>query len=79
MSDGSRSSAVAIALLAAVATAGCERQPAPAYIPGLGEIMAATQMRHAKLWFAGQAGHWPLAAYELDELLMARGVGYVGS
>jgi hypothetical protein len=25
-------------------------------------------MRHTKLWFAGQAGNWPLADYELDEL-----------
>ena len=40
----------------------------PAYTPGLGEIMTLTQMRHSKLWFAGQAGNWPLAAYELDEL-----------
>jgi len=24
-------------------------------VPGLGEIMAATQMRHLKLWYAGQA------------------------
>jgi len=30
--------------------------------------MGATQMRHAKLWFAGAAGNWPLAAYEMDEL-----------
>jgi hypothetical protein len=30
--------------------------------------MTLTQMRHAKLWLAGQAGNWPLAAYELDEL-----------
>jgi len=30
--------------------------------------MTLTQMRHAKLWFAGQAANWPLAAYELDEL-----------
>ena len=30
--------------------------------------MTLTQMRHAKLWFAGQAENWPLAAYELDEL-----------
>ena len=40
----------------------------PAFTPGLGEIMTLTQMRHAKLWFAGQAANWPLAAYELDEL-----------
>jgi len=38
------------------------------YVPGLGEIMAATATRHSKLWFAGQAQNWPLAAYELDEL-----------
>jgi hypothetical protein len=36
--------------------------------PGLGEIMSLQQMRHLKLWFAGSAGNWPLAAYELDEL-----------
>jgi len=38
------------------------------YSPGLGEIMTLQQMRHLKLWFAGRAGNWPLAAYELDEL-----------
>jgi hypothetical protein len=38
------------------------------YAPGLGEIMALTQMRHLKLWFAGQAENWELAAYETDEL-----------
>jgi hypothetical protein len=41
---------------------------APAYVPGLGEIMGFNQIRHDKLWFAGQAANWPLAAYELDEL-----------
>jgi hypothetical protein len=30
--------------------------------------MSATQMRHLKLWYAGQAENWPLAAYEVDEL-----------
>jgi hypothetical protein len=30
--------------------------------------MSATQMRHLKLWYAGQARNWPLAAYEVDEL-----------
>jgi hypothetical protein len=48
---------------------GCTHQAAePSYIPGLGEIMTLTQMRHSKLWFAGEAGNWDLAAYELDEL-----------
>lgn len=36
--------------------------------PGLGEIMAQTATRHAKLWFAGQAKNWDLATYEVDEL-----------
>jgi hypothetical protein len=30
--------------------------------------MAATQMCHSKLWFAGQARNWALAAYGLDEI-----------
>ncbi len=65
-------------LLAALFTAGaataCNKSaavPAPAsepYVIGFGEIMGLTQMRHAKLWFAGQAQNWPLAAYEIDEL-----------
>lgn len=38
------------------------------YRPGLGEIMTLTQMRHAKLWFAGAAENWPLAEYEANEL-----------
>jgi len=35
---------------------------------GLGEIMLAVQMRHAKLWFAGSNQNWDLAKYELDEI-----------
>ena len=42
--------------------------PATSYVPGLGELMTLQQMRHAKLWWAGEAGNWKLAAYELDEL-----------
>ena len=57
----------AIAFLAATVSA-CRQPSAPAFTPGLGEIMTLTQMRHSKLWFAGQAGNWPLATYELDEL-----------
>jgi len=41
---------------------------APAYVPGLGEFMTFQQMRHAKLWFAAEAGNWDLAKYELAEL-----------
>jgi hypothetical protein len=39
-----------------------------AYAPGLGEIMSLQQMRHAKLWFAGETQNWALADYELDEM-----------
>lgn len=38
------------------------------YVPGMGEIMGATQMRHSKLWFAGNAHNWDLASYELEEI-----------
>jgi hypothetical protein len=34
----------------------------------LSGIMAQQQMRHIKLWFAGAAGNWPLADYEIDGL-----------
>ena len=30
--------------------------------------MAATQVRHAKLWFAGKNKNWALAAWEVDEI-----------
>jgi hypothetical protein len=50
---------------AAGATSGTALE---AYVPGLGEMMSLQQMRHTKLWFAGQAHNWELAAYEIDEL-----------
>jgi hypothetical protein len=39
-----------------------------AYHPELGQQMLNLQIRHARLWFAGQAGNWLLAAFELQEL-----------
>lgn len=60
--------ALTCALLLTLGSA-CRRPPQPeAYTPGLGEIMTLQQMRHAKLWFAGQAGNWDLASYEIKEL-----------
>ena len=48
---------------------GASSAAAPeAYVPGLGEMMSLQQMRHVKLWFAGQASNWELAGYELEEL-----------
>ena len=40
----------------------------PEILPRLSEIMVQQQMRHIKLWFAGDAGNWALADYELDQL-----------
>ena len=56
--------AAALALVIPPASA----EPKEPFTPGLGEIMTLQQMRHLKLWFAGQAVNWPLADYELDEL-----------
>jgi hypothetical protein len=68
---------ITAALLALVGSA-CRQPPAPAatpssaaaeaYTPGLGEIMTLQQMRHTKLWLAGEAGNWDLAAYEVKEI-----------
>ena len=57
---------LAAAILSVVACS--QERPGDTYAPGLGEIMTLTQMRHAKLWLAGQVENWPLASYELDEL-----------
>jgi hypothetical protein len=66
------------AIVGLLAVSACRQQPAAppetpssaaeAYAPGLGEIMTLQQMRHTKLWFAGEAKNWDLAAYELEEL-----------
>lgn len=63
-----RCAVVAMLPCSVLAASGCYRSAPESYLPGLGEIMTATQMRHSKLWFAGEAGNWPLAAYELEEL-----------
>jgi hypothetical protein len=39
------------------------------YQPRLGDIMNAVQLRHMKLWFAGKALNWELAAYELRQIM----------
>ena len=57
---------LALALVFPLSTA--QSEPKEPFTPGLGEIMTLQQMRHLKLWYAGQAGNWPLAGYELDEL-----------
>jgi hypothetical protein len=59
--------ATTIALVAPVLFAAAQPAKEP-YAPGLGEFMTATQLRHAKLWFAGKVNNWDLAAYEIDEI-----------
>jgi hypothetical protein len=56
-----------IALSASVMLAAAQPKR-ESYEPGLGEFMTATQLRHAKLWFAGKQKNWDLAAYEIDEI-----------
>lgn len=65
-----RSSIAILAGIFGLSLSGCARTTpaAEAFVPGLGEIMSLQQMRHTKLWLAGQAGNWSLAAYEVDEL-----------
>lgn len=45
-----------------------EELPGDFYTPGLGDLMHALQLRHAKLWYAAGAGNWELAAFEAHEL-----------
>jgi hypothetical protein len=61
---------VATCIIVAASVPFAAAQPAKEpYAPGLGEFMTATQLRHAKLWFAGDANNWDLAAYEIDEIM----------
>jgi len=38
------------------------------YVPGLEIFMGVIQNQHVKLWYAGQAKNWDLAAYQLGEI-----------
>lgn len=59
---------IAGALLAASAAVAEDASSIGANEPNIGEIMTLQQERHFKLWFAGQAGNWPLADYEIGKL-----------
>jgi hypothetical protein len=67
----------AAACLAACAPAGGDadtrfQELEERFTPGLHALMADLGMRHASLWFAGEAGNWPLADYmvhEIEELI----------
>ncbi len=58
-------------LLAASVGASAQDLKSPSadqYVPRLGDIMGAAQTRHQKLWLAGKAQNWELAAFELRQL-----------
>jgi hypothetical protein len=53
------------------AVADSDFAPSPSAIPSaprLVEIMSLAQLQHLKLWLAGDAQNWDLAAYELRQL-----------
>jgi hypothetical protein len=54
--------------LVAAAQTGVNLPPSSPYVPRLGDIMNAAQIRHMKLWFAGKSANWELAAYELRQV-----------
>jgi hypothetical protein len=62
----------AVAHAIALPTFDASAEPAVAqkgaYSPGIAEIMITTQIRHAKLWLAGDVRNWDLADYGIDEL-----------
>ena len=65
--------AALVVFIVAVASAAAQSDLGPhsairQYVPRLVEIMTAAQLQHLKLWFAGRAKNWDLAAYELRQL-----------
>jgi hypothetical protein len=56
------------AILAVLRPARRPRPAVEAYGPGLGEILSATQTRHLKLWYAGEAISMRRASHEVEQL-----------
>lgn len=50
------------------ALADLEERLSERFTPGLHSLMMELQHRHATLWFAGEAGNWPLTDYFLHEM-----------
>jgi hypothetical protein len=46
-----------------------EKKLDDAYKPGFGEFMSSIQIHHNKLWFAGTNENWPLADFEIHEIM----------
>ncbi len=45
--------------------------------PGLSAVMLEYSAHMNKLWFAGQAGNWDLARFEIDKVKEVQGVGEI--
>jgi hypothetical protein len=60
--------AVAGCVLAASVVSAQETSSGEGNEINIGDVMGFQQQRHLKLWFAGRAGNWPLAEYEIDKL-----------
>jgi hypothetical protein len=52
----------------AAALEALEARLAERFTPGLHSLMLELQHRHASLWFAADAGNWPLADYVMHEV-----------
>jgi hypothetical protein len=82
MRAGSTIALFAAALAAAIGAVAQTPAPQPPqrgpassalnYVPGVGDMMnSLVQPRHAKLWLAGHAKNWELAAYAYKEMQQA--------
>lgn len=60
--------AIAGCLLVASVSGAQETSSGEGNDVNIGDVMAFQQERHLKLWFAGRAGNWPLADYEIGKL-----------
>jgi hypothetical protein len=61
-------SLLCLPLAAALGQSGADASDNERLVPRLGDIMNAAQSRHIKLWLAGRAANWELAAFELRQL-----------
>jgi hypothetical protein len=59
-----------LACAAVLAVSGLARaaDPDDPNKPALADLMAMTQLRHFKLWYAERVENWPLADYELRQM-----------
>lgn len=64
--------AAVVVLAAVLGASGAHAQEATSvartYVPSLANLMLLVQIRHAKLWFAGNAANWELADFAIHEL-----------